>query len=65
MEDEIEIPVQIMGRVRARITMVRGASSTATEAAALKNEQIKGHLEGKTVRKWIIVPDKIVNIITD
>ncbi|MCH7603315.1 MAG: class I tRNA ligase family protein, partial [Planctomycetes bacterium] len=66
LQDEtIEIPVQIMGKVRGRITIVRGASSTATEAAALNDEQIKGQLEGKTVRKVIVVPGKIVNIIAN
>ena len=64
-DDEIEIPVQILGKVRGRITIAKDADAKAVEAAALADEQIAAQLEGKTVRKVIVVPGKIVNIIAN
>ncbi|MCZ6835988.1 MAG: leucine--tRNA ligase [Planctomycetota bacterium] len=64
-DDEIEIPVQIMGKVRARITMPKDSDQEAIEEAALNNETIKAQLEGKTVRKIIVVKGKIVNIVAN
>ncbi|MDY7108294.1 MAG: class I tRNA ligase family protein, partial [Planctomycetota bacterium] len=62
-EDRIELPVQIMGKVRGRITVPADADQSTTEAAALNDERIAKLLEGRTVRKVIIVPGKIVNIV--
>ena len=62
-EDEIELPVQILGRVRGRITVPADADQKSVEEAALHDERIRGLLEGKTVSKVIVVPGKIVNIV--
>ena len=61
--EQIELPVQIMGKVRGRITVPADADQKAVEEAALDDERIAKLLEGKTVRKVIVVPGKIVNII--
>ncbi|MBW2509535.1 MAG: class I tRNA ligase family protein [Deltaproteobacteria bacterium] len=60
-EDEVEVPVQINGKVRGRITLPKDASQEQALAAA--KEALSGHLEGKTLRKTIWVPNKILNLI--
>jgi len=62
-EDEIEIPVQINGKL---ITVVRVASdqdSKSIEAAALANEKVRDRIAGKTVVKVIVVPSRAVNLV--
>ncbi|PEA55702.1 leucine--tRNA ligase [Bacillus pseudomycoides] len=63
VEDEVEIVVQVMGKVRAKITMKKDASKEEMEQLAL--EAIKEQIEGKTVRKVIVVPGKLVNIVAN
>ncbi len=60
-EDEVEVPVQINGKVRARITLAKDA--TEAQAVAAAQEALTTHLEGKTLRKTIWVPNKILNLI--
>jgi leucyl-tRNA synthetase len=62
-EDEIEIPVQINGKLRAVIRVSADASNTEIEAAALAHEKIVEWLAGKTPVKIIIVPGKLVNLV--
>lgn len=59
--DEIELPVQINGKVRARVLVAADADNATVEAAALA--AAAEHLEGKAVRKLIVVPGKIVTIV--
>ncbi len=60
--DEIEYGIQINGKVRARITMPADADKDAVQAAATACEEIKPFVEGKTIRKVIVVKN-IVNIV--
>ncbi len=62
-DDMLELPIQINGRVRDHIVVPAGASRQEVERAALDDARIRKHLEGKTVRKVIIVPQKLVNIV--
>jgi leucyl-tRNA synthetase len=62
-DDTIELPVQVMGKVKARINVPADADEHAIRAAALADDRIRAAIEGKPVRKLIIVPGKIVNII--
>jgi leucyl-tRNA synthetase len=64
-EDEIEVPVQVNGKLRARLMVpVEIASDKAKlEAAALADEKVKSQLQGKQVKKMIVVPGKLVNIV--
>jgi leucyl-tRNA synthetase len=62
-DDEIELPVQVMGKVRGKITVPADADEKAIESAALADEKVIAALQGKAVRKVIIVPGKIVNIV--
>jgi len=61
VDDEIEIAVQVLGKVRARTTVPTGAAKDVMLAAA--REAVARHLEGKTIHKEIVVPGKLVNFV--
>jgi len=61
--DVVELPVQIMGKVRGRITVPANADDAHVEACALQDEQISKLLKDLTIRKVIVVSKKIVNIV--
>jgi leucyl-tRNA synthetase len=62
-ETEIEIPVQINGKIRVRFTVPTGLDKAQLEAAARTDEKVIAALEGKTIVKVIAVPDKLVNVV--
>lgn len=62
-EDSIEIPVQVNGKLRGRIVVSATAADVTIKHIAMSDEQIAPLLDGKTVRKVVIVPAKLVNII--
>jgi leucyl-tRNA synthetase len=61
--DTIELVVQVNGKLRARVEVGADAERDAIQAAALESENVQRHIEGKTVRKVIVVPGKLVNIV--
>ena len=61
--DQIEMPVQVNGKVRDRLFVERDADEDSLKEAALQLENVQRHLEGKEVRKVIVVPNRIVNIV--
>ena len=61
-EDAIEMVVQVNGRVRARIPMMRGISQDDAHAAALADDNVARFLDG-TVRKVVYVPDRLINLV--
>jgi leucyl-tRNA synthetase len=61
--DEIEVPVQINGKLRAKLVVPADIDDAALKATALADERIASHLAGKQVRKVIVVPRKLVNIV--
>lgn len=63
IDDEIEIPVQIKGKVRARIMIAADADEASMEAAALADDRIVELLDGAEIRKVIVIPGKLVNIV--
>jgi leucyl-tRNA synthetase len=65
IESTVEIPVQINGKNRSRITVQRGLGKAELEAAALADSRIQELLDGLTVRKVIAVPDRLVNIVAN
>jgi len=65
VEDEIELPVQIMGKVKARIMVPADADDKTVEETALTDANVKALLEGKTVRKVIVVSGRMVNIVAN
>lgn len=65
VEDEIEVVFQVNGKVRAKANVARDLAKEDLEKLALENELIKENIEGKTVRKVIVVPNKLVNIVAN
>ena len=63
--DEVELPVQIMGKVRGRVSVSTDASDEEIEKAALSDPNISALLETLTIKKIIIVPNKIINIVAN
>ena len=59
----VEIPVQVNGKVRARVVVPAGADAAAVEAAARGDERVAALLAGGTVSKVIAVPDRLVNFV--
>ncbi|MBC1504473.1 leucine--tRNA ligase [Listeria booriae] len=65
VEDEVEIVLQVNGKVRAKVTVAKDLSREALEELARDNDKIKEEITGKTVRKVIAVPGKLVNIVAN
>ncbi|MCA9303487.1 MAG: leucine--tRNA ligase [Phycisphaerales bacterium] len=65
VDDEVEIPVQVMGKLRSKIFVAPDADNKTMEAAALADERIRELIEGKTVRKIVVVPGRLVNIVAN
>jgi leucyl-tRNA synthetase len=65
VDDEVEIVVQINGKVRAKVNVPAEASREELQDIAMANEDVKEFIEGKTVRKVIAVPGKLVNIVAN
>jgi leucyl-tRNA synthetase len=61
--DEIEVPVQVNGKLRAKLTVPAGISDEALREAALQDLRVVESIGGKAVRKVIVVPKKLVNIV--
>ncbi|NVE95241.1 leucine--tRNA ligase [Altererythrobacter lutimaris] len=64
VEDEVTIAVQHMGKLRDTLTAPKGASKDDLEALALASEKVQRSIDGAAVRKVIVVPDRLVNIVT-
>ena len=63
VEDQIEYPVQVNGKLRGKVTVPADADNAAIEAAARADENVAEHMAGKTVRKVIVVPKRLINIV--
>jgi leucyl-tRNA synthetase len=63
VEDTVEYPVQVNGKVRGRITVSAGADADAVEAAALTDEKVQAFLGGATPKKVIVVAGRLVNLV--
>jgi leucyl-tRNA synthetase len=62
-DDEIEIPVQVNGKLVSVVKVPAGSDEAGVKAAALADEKVKMRIEGKTVVKVIVVPGKLVNLV--
>jgi len=65
VESTLEIPVQVNGKLRDVIQAPAEAGADELKAAALASEKVKPYLEGKNIKKVIVVPKKLVNIAVD
>ncbi|PLX31257.1 MAG: leucine--tRNA ligase, partial [Ignavibacteria bacterium] len=63
VEDEVEIIIQVNGKLRDKMLVAKGTAKDELESAAKGNEKLLPFLEGKTIVKVIAVPDKLVNIV--
>ncbi|XAM01714.1 class I tRNA ligase family protein [Phycisphaeraceae bacterium D3-23] len=61
--DAIEIPVQVNGKLRGKVTVPVDADNDAIEQLAKQDENVAEHLDGKTVRKVIVIPKRLINIV--
>jgi len=62
-QDEIELVVQVNGKLRGNIRVAKTAGKDAVEAAALAHEQVQKHVAGKSVKKVVVVPGRLVNVV--
>ena len=62
-ENEVEVPVQVNGKLRARVVVALGTAKDDLQAAALADEKVRTHLDGKQIVKVVVVPDKLVNVV--
>lgn len=62
-QDEIEMVVQVNGKLRGKLSVAASATKDQVEALALADENVQRYIEGKPIRKLIVVPKKLVNIV--
>ncbi|HYB44765.1 MAG TPA: class I tRNA ligase family protein, partial [Candidatus Methylomirabilis sp.] len=62
--DEVQIVVQVDGRVRSRLTADVGAQEAVIREMALADDRIRAWLDGREVAKVVVVPGRLVNIVT-
>ena len=63
IEDTLQIPVQVNGKLRDLLTVPANATAAEIEKLALASDKVKSFIEGKTIKKVIVVPKKLVNIV--
>ncbi|WP_280264284.1 leucine--tRNA ligase [Nocardia wallacei] len=63
VEDSVEYPIQVNGKVRSRVSVPADADAATVEAAALADEKLLEFLNGKQPRKVIVVPGRLVNVV--
>jgi leucyl-tRNA synthetase len=63
VQDEVEMVVQVQGKLRGRIRVARDAADAEIRAAALAEENVARFVGDKAVRKFIVVPGRLVNIV--
>jgi leucyl-tRNA synthetase len=63
VEDEVTVAVQVKGKLRDTITVAKGTAREELEALALASEKVQRALDGAEVRKIIVVPDRLVNLV--
>jgi len=63
VEDSVEYPIQVNGKVRSRITVAAAAAANEVEAAALADAKVVELLAGRAPRKVIVVPGRLVNVV--
>ena len=65
VENEVEIVIQVNGKVKTKVMVPTDASKEALEGIAMGDDRVKEQIEGKTIRKVITVPGKLVNIVAN
>ncbi len=65
VKDSIELVVQVNGKVRGKVEVSASADNAAIEEAALADEKVQSFIDGKTIRKIIVVPGRLVNVVAN
>ena len=63
VEDQETVAIQVLGKLRDTITVAKGLPREELEALALASDKVQRALDGKTVKKVIVVPDRLVNLV--
>jgi leucyl-tRNA synthetase len=63
VQDEIELMLQVNGKLRGSITVAKDASKEAIEQLALANPNVQKFMEGKPAKKIVVVPGRLVNVV--
>ena len=63
VDDEVTIAIQVLGKLRDTITVAKGLPREELEALALASDKVQRALDGKAVKKVIVVPDRLVNLV--
>jgi leucyl-tRNA synthetase len=63
IDDEVTIAIQVNGKLRDTLLLPKGMPREAVEAAALASDKVLKALDGKTPRKVVVVPDRLVNLV--
>ena len=63
VEDEVTVAIQVLGKLRDTVTVAKGLPREELEALALASEKVQRALDGKPVKKVIVVPDRLVNLV--
>ncbi len=63
IEDEVTIAIQVLGKLRDTITVAKGLPREELEALALASDKVQRALDGKVIKKVIVVPDRLVNLV--
>jgi leucyl-tRNA synthetase len=63
VEDEVTIAIQVRGKLRDTLTVAKGTSKEELEALALASDKVQRALDGAAIRKVIVVPDRLVNLV--
>ena len=63
VEDEVTVAIQVLGKLRDTITVAKGLPREELEALALASQKVQRALDGKAIKKVIVVPDRLVNLV--
>ena len=63
VEDQVTVAIQVLGKLRDTVTVAKGLPREELEALALASDKVQRALDGKAVKKVIVVPDRLVNLV--
>jgi leucyl-tRNA synthetase len=63
VEEEVDVVVQVNGKVRGRVRVPSGADQDTVAAAARGDESVAGHLDGRAIARVVLVPDRLINLV--
>jgi leucyl-tRNA synthetase len=63
VRDSVELVVQVNGKVRGKVSVAAGSDDAVIREAALNEPNVRKHIEGYTLRKAIVVPGRLVNLV--